>query len=380
MLAMLAAAAPAHATPPRIPCLYLPSHASGYRDGRLYAGFGAQTQRCEEHDTPDRFPVLVTLSGLAQLDLGTAGNRLRRAQLAASLQLFHTVHLVGGVDAAAPAVLDAYALVHARIATVLAGRMIAPFGLEAQWSEGNLPFLERSAVTDSLAPARRQHGAALALGVGSGDRRDNGAMLAFVQVGVFRPAGDELVVPERGDAAVIARVFVRRDREQEYKSLDTYWHVGASAAVGNTAGFAERRYAVEADARYYRYRASAEAMVSSVETMTGRSDGHGATITLSATLPVDRERWWTSPLPRYPWPSHHFVSPSVTGEANPGFEVDLGGEAMRTTERSIAAVRVGTHAFFHDYAKLSLAYTFTRGWGMAPDVQHDALVRLQLAF
>lgn len=340
---------------------------------------------CIENPALQQFRLRATLTGLLQLDLGTEDSGFARAQLAGTIEILQHVELVLGGDAASRELLDAVARVWFGGISLTAGRMVAPFSLEQQWSDGNLPFLERSRTGSRIAPPHRMDGVQLGWGNGRSlevdqDRSDtNNTLVVHATVGVFRPAEHGLD-SATNDHDVIARVFVRRDRDNEYKSLDTYLELGASAAIGRGPDGTRRRYALEADARYYRYRASAELLVASLDTMTGRFDGTGGTVTVSATIPANRERWWTSPLPRYPLATTGFVSPSETGHANPGFELDLGVDAMRGTTMSFGAVRAAAHAFFHDYIKLSGAYTYTRGWGELPAHEHAATARIQLAF
>lgn len=386
-MAMIAgSAASAHATPPPMRCFFLPSHAWGYDDGELSAGLFADESECASYDSPDRFPLRATLSGLVQLDVGTDESGFARAQLEGAVDVLHHLRLVMGGDAAEGAVLDAYAKLMLGGLSLAAGRMVVPFALEQQWSDGNLPFLERSATIQMLAPPLRADGVSLALTTGrklatADDRSDTLNDVALhAEIGVFWPTEDSLDAPVADDRDVVARAFVRRDRNNDYKSLDSYLEVGASAAVGRGPDGARRRYALEADARFYRYRASAELFTASLETMSGPLDGTGGTLTLSATVPVDRERWWTSPLPRYPLPTTRFVSPSETDAANPGIELDLGVDTVRESTRSFAAVRAAAHAFLHDFAKVSVAYKYTRGWGLLPAHQHETTLRLQLAF
>jgi hypothetical protein len=395
-------------------CFVGPRSERGY-DVTLYAATFATGGPCVDADTPEAFGLVVRLSGLVQLDtIHTTGEDttlgFTRARLATAIEIVQRVELVASADAAERRIVDASVTVDLLPGTgtvsasddffglwIQAGRMVVPFALSRVWSDANLPFLEHGAPISLMAPAQRQHGASLAAGLHydipvAADRSDTTNTLDMhFDVGAFRPTDDGLGGPLDRSYAVVVRGFARRDRDQEYKSVETHLQIGASHAFGRRDGYEEGRHALELDARYYRFRATAEILTANIESASGGFEAAGASFTLSSTIPYDRERYWTEPLPRDTIARWYHVPHVSTDMPNPGFEIDVGldvmkGDVLGPMERAFSstAVRFAGHAFLHGFAKLSVAYTFTQARGAfdALPVQaprHAAIVRLQLA-
>ncbi|HEY5921967.1 MAG TPA: hypothetical protein VIV11_09875, partial [Kofleriaceae bacterium] len=146
---------------PRLECIDETSTRAGYVPGALYLGLLATPNPCANiynYRGFDRFPLLFMASALLQLDAGTTeeyGVGVRRARLTLATRLWRRFDVVASVDGAERSIPDAYLEIDldstpARISErdntfdlwLTAGRRVVPFGLEAQWSDAKLPFLE----------------------------------------------------------------------------------------------------------------------------------------------------------------------------------------------------------------------------------------------
>jgi hypothetical protein len=392
----------AYALEPPLHCIAEPSTETGYVWGSLYAGLWSEPNPCAVDPRGfDRFPVLLVASPLLQLDAtagtGAYGERieLRRARLTLAARFWRRFELVGSGDAAERSIPDAHLQIRIMAGlTLIAGRRVVPFGLETQWSDGKLPFLEHASVIDELAPIQRQHGASLSAAVlqeldRPSDSSDSArSVLWHAEVGVFQP------FDERASYTVIGRAFGRLERENDANNFHFDLHLGASAAIGQRVAETptndvavpdgeERRVAIEAEARYRRVSATAELVSVTQEMRTPTStrallEAVGGALTLRATLRPNPYRWSTEPLRRYPIRSFRHVDPLRSTPPNIGSEVDLGVDLTRGgisgTAVSTTKLRAALHSYDHDFVKVSCAYAYA-----LESHEHVVTARVQLA-
>ncbi|HEY5924462.1 MAG TPA: hypothetical protein VIV11_22445, partial [Kofleriaceae bacterium] len=170
-------------------------------------------------------------------------------------------------------------------------------------------------------------------------------------------------------------------------------HLGASAAIGRRVAADtvadiqphgdERRYAIEAEARYRRVQAMAELVSVSQQMRSSKGatpelTGRGGALTLMATLRPNPYRWYTSPLLRSPVRNDQHVTGRYASGRNVGIAVEAGIDVMRgdlgAAELSTTKLRTAGHFFIDDYRKLSCAYAYE-----TERRDHTVIARLQLA-